>query len=173
MEVKRGEKLLQGLQGMVVADTGSLQVHTTEAPGFVDITDLVVKFVEESRVLVGLLTVFSRHTTAAIVVQERESMLMRDIHNFLESLAPRNGPYNHNNFELRTENMQEEESPNGHAHLQHMLLGSSQVIPIVVGKLALGRWQRIFLVELDSPRDREVQFHLMGFQMSPVTDKEG
>ncbi|MDP3061782.1 MAG: secondary thiamine-phosphate synthase enzyme YjbQ, partial [Chloroflexota bacterium] len=122
---------------------------------------------------------FSRHTTAAIVVQEKESMLMRDINLFLESLAPRNGPYHHNNFELRTENMQEEESPNGHAHLQHMLLGSSQVIPIVAGKLALGRWQRIFLVELDSPRDREVQFQLMGFQVSlghggaaPAEEKE-
>ena len=172
MEVKRGEKLFQGLQGVVVADTGSLQVHT-EAPGFVDITEPVVNFVEESGMLVGLLTIFSKHTTAAIVVQEKESMLMKDINLFLESLAPRNGPYHHNNFELRTENMQEEESPNGHAHLQHMLLGSSQAIPIVAGKLALGRWQRIFLVELDSPRDREVQFLMTGFQVSPVKGKEG
>ena len=58
--------------------------------------------------------------------------------------------------------MEEEECPNGHSHCQHLLLSTSETVPVVAGRLALGRYQRIFFVELDRPRDRQVLIQLMG-----------
>jgi secondary thiamine-phosphate synthase enzyme len=58
--------------------------------------------------------------------------------------------------------MTPEECPNAHAHLQHLLLGTSEAVPIQGGNLVLGRWQRIFLVELDRPRERKVLVQVVG-----------
>jgi secondary thiamine-phosphate synthase enzyme len=58
--------------------------------------------------------------------------------------------------------MHEDECPNGHAHCQHLTLGSSEMIPIIKGELAFGKWQRVFLVELDLPKSREVVVQIMG-----------
>ncbi|MBW1991263.1 MAG: YjbQ family protein [Deltaproteobacteria bacterium] len=164
--VVSGQRIVAGLQALVVAHAGSLSLRTPEAPGFVDITDQVEGFVEEAGVTFGLVAVFSRHTTAAVVVNEKETMLLKDIGLFLERLAPRNAYYHHNDFSIRTENMTAEECPNGHTYCQHWVLGSSQVIPAAAGKMALGRWQRIFLVELDMPRDREVVLQAFGVQVA-------
>ncbi|MBM3944813.1 MAG: YjbQ family protein [SAR202 cluster bacterium] len=123
--------------------------------------------VEEAGVALGLVVVFSRHTTAAVVLNENEPLLMQDIGDFLERLAPRNGRYRHNDFSIRTVNMTQDECPNGHAHCQHWLLGSTEVIPIVAGKMSLGRWQRIFLVELDMPRERELVVQVWGISVGP------
>jgi secondary thiamine-phosphate synthase enzyme len=81
---------------------------------------------------------------------------------FLEQMASRNATYRHNDFSIRTVNMTENECPNGHAHCQHLLLGTSENIPIINGNLQLGRWQRIFLMELDMPRPREVLVQVLG-----------
>jgi secondary thiamine-phosphate synthase enzyme len=54
------------------------------------------------------------------------------------------------------------ESPNGHSHCQHLFLGASETLPVVAGHLALGRWQRIFLIELDHSRTREVHIQILG-----------
>jgi secondary thiamine-phosphate synthase enzyme len=59
--------------------------------------------------------------------------------------------------------MTEDECPNGHAHCQHLLLGTSETIPIVDSELLLGRWQRIFLIELDRPRERQVFVQVQGW----------
>ena len=59
--------------------------------------------------------------------------------------------------------MTPEECPNAHAHLQHLLLGASEAVPVVGGELWLGQWQRIFLVELDRPREREVLLQVVGY----------
>jgi secondary thiamine-phosphate synthase enzyme len=82
---------------------------------------------------------------------------------FLERIAPREGDYKHNDFVIRTANMTEDECPNGHAHCQHLLLGTSETIPIAEGELLLGQWQRIFLIELDRPREREVIVQVQGW----------
>ena len=170
--IEMGQKVRIGLAGAFVQHTATIKVQTPDAPGYVDITDQVLEFIKEAGVnLGGILTVFSKHTTAAIVIQEKEEMLKRDMTIFLENLAPREAYYHHNDFEIRTENMTPDESPNGHAHCQHLVLGSSQVIPIVAGQLTLGRWQRIFLLELDSPRDREVLLQVMGLQVGLLEDK--
>jgi thiamine phosphate synthase YjbQ (UPF0047 family) len=91
----------------------------------------------QSRVRNGLVVVFSTHTTAAIKINESEPELLKDMARFLGELAPIDRDYCHNNFDVRTVNMD--------------------------GRLQLGRWQRIFLVELDRPKLRRVALQILGF----------
>ena len=137
-------------------------VESTRAPEFIDITEQVVSQVSASGVHDGLVVVFSRHTTAAIKVNENEPLLLRDMEQFLTRLAPANAYYGHNDFTIRTVNMTEDECPNGHAHCQHLLMPTSETIPLLDGQLQLGTFQRIFLVELDRPRSREVLVQVVG-----------
>ncbi len=139
-----------------------LKIETTRAPEFIDITQQVRECVSESRVLNGLVVVFSRHTTAAIKINEHEPLLLQDMEQFLERMSPRDGEYRHNDFTVRTVNMTEDECPNGHSHCQHLLLGTSESIPLVDGIMQFGRWQSIFLIELDHPRPREVVIQILG-----------
>ncbi len=140
----------------------TLSIYTNRAPGFFDITAEVMDAVGESSVRDGLVLVYSRHTTAAIKINEHEPLLIDDMEDFLKRIAPPDDYYRHNDFDLRTTNMTPDEHPNGHAHCQHLLLSASETIPIVDGRLDLGRWQRIFLVELDRPRPREVFVKVLG-----------
>ena len=140
----------------------SLKLETSRAPQFIDITEQVCRYVEEAQVTHGCVVVFSRHTTASVKINEKEPLLLEDMEAFLERIAPRNGDYRHNDFGIRTVNMTEDECPNGHAHCQHLLLGTSETIPIVDGEMQFGQWQRIFLIELDRPRLREVLVQVMG-----------
>ena len=144
------------------ANTYCIKMETTKAPEFVDITDGVCRYVKESQVQNGFAVVYSRHTTAAVRINENEPLLLNDMTDFLEKVASRNGHYQHNDFSIRTVNMTEDECPNGHAHCQHLLLGTSENIPIVNGQLQLGTWQRVFLIELDMPRPREVLVQILG-----------
>lgn len=137
-------------------------VCTHKAPEFIDITEEVEEAVEGCGVREGIALIFSCHTTAAIRINENEPLLLRDMEEFLKRLAPRELYYRHNDFEIRTHNMTPEECPNAHAHLQHLLLGTSEAVPIQGGKLVLGRWQRIFLVELDRPRERKILVQVVG-----------
>lgn len=142
--------------------TYRISLDTTKAPEFIDITDRVCGFIQDSQVLSGFAVVYSKHTTAAIKINENEPLLLKDMGEFLERMASRNGDYGHNDFSIRTVNMTEDECPNGHAHCQHLLLGTSENIPIIDGQLQFGRWQRIFLIELDMPRPREVLVQVIG-----------
>ncbi len=142
--------------------TQILTFRTHKSPEFLDITKEVEEVVATCGVREGIALVFSCHTTAAIRINENEPLLLRDMEEFLKRLAPRELYYCHNDFGIRTHNMTPEECPNAHAHLQHLLLGASEAVPIREGKLALGRWQRIFLVELDRPREREVLVQVVG-----------
>lgn len=144
------------------AFTKCLNVKSTRAPEFIDITDLVIDVVVESEVESGIAVVFSRHTTAAIKINENEPLLIKDMEHFLGTVAPQDSYYGHNDFAIRTVHMHEDECPNGHAHCQHLTLGSSEMIPIINGELAFGKWQRVFLVELDLPKSREVVVQIMG-----------
>jgi secondary thiamine-phosphate synthase enzyme len=146
-----------------IAELHTFSVRTERAPQFVDITDRVRELVESAGVKRGIVTVFTRHTTAAVRINENEPLLLSDMEEFLKRVAPRELYYRHNDFSIRTENMTEDECPNAHAHCQHLILGASETIPVVEGELALGRWQRIFLVELDRPREREVCVQIIGF----------
>lgn len=140
----------------------TLRLTADRAPQFIDITDMVQDEVSRSAVLQGIALVFSRHTTAGIKINENEPELMKDMEAFLRRLSPADAAYCHNNFEVRTVNVEEDECPNGHAHCQQLLLNTSETVPIIDGRLHLGVWQRIFLVELDRPRPREVLVQVMG-----------
>jgi secondary thiamine-phosphate synthase enzyme len=141
----------------------TLDVKSTTAPEFIDITSHVIDLVEKSEIKNGFALVFSRHTTAAITIQENEPLLLNDMATFLERMAPRTARYGHNDFSIRTVHMLEDECPNGHSHCQHLVLGSSETIPVIDGALPLGQWQRIFAVELDAQKsEREILVQVMG-----------
>ena len=140
----------------------TISIQTDRAPAFYDITDDVMVAVVESGVEDGMALVYSRHTTAAIKINEHEPLLIEDMEEVLTRFAPADDYYRHNDFDVRTANMTPDEQPNGHAHCQHLLLSASETIPVVDGRLDLGRWQRIFLVELDRPRPREVFVKVIG-----------
>jgi secondary thiamine-phosphate synthase enzyme len=140
----------------------SLELETTAAPGFHDITDDVLAVVRESGVTFGQVTIFSRHTTAAIRINEAEPLLLRDMARVLREFAPSDAYYEHNDFGRRTVNMNEDECANGHAHCQHLFLSTSETVPVIEGQPTLGTYQRIFLIELDHPRMRQVLVTVTG-----------
>lgn len=142
--------------------TKKLKIKTRKGPQFVDITEDVVDFINKSGIKDGLAAICSQHTTAAIKVNENEPLLIEDMKKFLDKLSPKNGSYEHNDFTRRTVNMSAGECANGHSHCQHLLLSTSETLPIIAGKLQLGTWQRIFLVELDHARERQVIVQVVG-----------
>tara|TARA_B110000014_G_C20099792_1_gene577075 strand:- start:837 stop:1292 length:456 start_codon:yes stop_codon:yes gene_type:complete len=139
-----------------------LEITTECFHDFIDITDWVKQCVESANISEGIAIVFSKHTTTAITINENEPLLIQDMKDFLDRCCPKDSDYGHNNFDIRTVNMNEDESPNAHSHLQHMLLGSSEVIPIVDKKLLFGQYQSVFCIELDRPRRREVVVQILG-----------
>ncbi len=139
-----------------------LRYRTSRAPEFIDITDDVREVVRRSGLMYGFVIVFSRHTTAAIRINEAEPLLLQDMEALLARMAPPGIYYRHNDVSVRTVNLTEGEDLNGHAHCQHLLLGASEAIPVEEGEMLLGCWQRIFLVELDCPREREVIVQVCG-----------
>ena len=136
--------------------TITLKVPSETSPEFIDITDEVEGFIESSGVLNGIVVVFSKHTTAAIVIQEDEPLLLDDFRNLLDSIASSDAKYSHNDFDVRTVHMHDNECPNGHSHCQHLTLGSSESIPVIDGEMALGEWQRVFMVELDGEKAQQI-----------------
>ena len=139
-----------------------LKLTSKQAPEFIDITEWVRQSVSKSQVENGFAVVYSKHTTAAVIINENEPLLLADMEKFLEKISPRNDDYQHNNFQIRTVNLTPDESPNGHSHLQHLLLGSSETIPIIGGKVQFGQYQSVFFIELDRPRAREVMVQIVG-----------
>ncbi len=123
---------------------------------------MVRRLGKKSQVHNGFAVVYSKHTTAAVRINENEPLLLADMEKFLEKISPRNDDYQHNNFQIRTVNMTPDESPNGHAHLQHLMLGSSETIPVIGGKIQFGQYQSVFFIELDRPRAREVLVQIVG-----------
>jgi secondary thiamine-phosphate synthase enzyme len=159
-EVHREAVVRQEARAIVSCE--ALEIETTAAPGFHDITDEVTAIVADAGVTFGQVTVFSSHTTAAIRINECEPLLLRDMARTLRQLAPSNAYYEHNDFGRRTVNMNEDECANGHAHCQHLFLATSETIPVMDGRMALGTYQRIFLIELDHPRMRRVLVNVVG-----------
>lgn len=139
-----------------------LTLQTTAPREFIDITARVAEVVARSGVSQGWVGIFSKHTTAAIVLNENEPLLLADMGAMLERISGSAGVYEHNDMSRRSGEMEPNECANGHAHCQHLLLGGSESIPVADGEMDLGRWQRIFLLELDRPRDRQVVVQVFG-----------
>jgi secondary thiamine-phosphate synthase enzyme len=140
----------------------NIRIATAHPTEFVDLTDRLKALVVESGIRYGLLNVQSLHTTTAIVVNENEPLLLGDFGVMLEIIAPSNLPYRHDDLTARTVNVVADERVNGHAHCRAVLLGLSACLNVVEGKLQLGEWQRVFLAELDGPRERQISVLLLG-----------
>jgi secondary thiamine-phosphate synthase enzyme len=140
---------------------GTIKLWTDPTPAFIDITEQLTRFLASSRVRVGVMNVQTTHTTTAIVVNEHEPLLTSDFETTLERLVPRTIGYAHDDMPRRI-GVPADEPPNGHAHCRALLLPTSTSLNIVDGRIALGRWQRVFLVEFDGPRKREVSVVVIG-----------
>jgi secondary thiamine-phosphate synthase enzyme len=160
VRVQRTPRIRKEETTLVVCE--ELELETTAAPSFHDITEEVCAIVAESGVSFGHVTVFSCHTTAAIRINEHEPLLLRDMARTLRQIAPSDAYYEHNDFGRRTVNMHPDEPANGHSHCQHLFLSTSESIPVIDGKPQLGRWQSIFLIELDQPKLRQVLVTVVG-----------
>jgi secondary thiamine-phosphate synthase enzyme len=140
--------------------TGSLSYKTDGAGDVIDITDDVQALVQRSGARSGLVHICSSHTTAAIRINENEPLLFGDFRRMLDRLAPP-GEYDHDDL-ARRNGVPLDEPRNGHSHCQHLLLSSSESLPLVGGRLSLGTWQRILLIELCSSRPRQVTVQVVG-----------
>mgnify|MGYP000850507620 CR=1 FL=1 len=140
----------------------SLQLETTEGVQFIDITEQLAAIVADSGVTHGWVNIQTQHTTTAIIINEHEPLLLEDMRDLLERFAPLDHEYRHNDFNIRTVNMMPDEQPNGHSHCRALFLRASETVNVLDGKMNLGRWQRIFFVELDGPRPRNVSVMTLG-----------
>jgi secondary thiamine-phosphate synthase enzyme len=134
----------------------------TETPfQLIDVTAIVAERVRRSGVWIGTASVQSRHTTAGLFVNEDEPLLRQDLEAFLRRLAPP-GLYRHDDLAARQGPLPLDERANGHAHVQALLLPTSVGLNVVEGALDLGRWQSVFLAELDGPRRRGLSIVVSG-----------
>lgn len=122
-----------------------IEIKTEKPVQAIDITSHVNAAIKESGVLDGICLVYTLHTTTGIVINEGENGLLQDLVRRLSSLAPPGDGYLHDRID-----------DNAHAHLQAVLLGNCQTIPIEDGNLVMGTWQRVLFIELDGPRRRNV-----------------
>lgn len=120
-----------------------ISVKTTQREGLYDITKQVEQIVSSSGVKEGLVNVYVRGATAAIMIQENwDQSVQTDVINLLRKLIP-NGVWLH-----------DEQDGNGDSHLKAGIVGPQETIPIIDGKMGLSTWQNIFLCEFDGPRNQ-------------------
>lgn len=136
-----------------------LSVATAAGVRCHDITARLQGLVDQAGLRDGLLVAAGQHTTTALVVNEHEPRLLADIEAFVLQLAPPDRPYLHNDLHLRPD-IPPDEPRNAHSHLIALMLGNHLSLPVVEGRLGLGRYQSVLLVELDGPRQREVLVQL-------------
>jgi secondary thiamine-phosphate synthase enzyme len=126
----------------------------TKAPGFTDLTPRATEWLAAIGAVDGLLTVLARHTSASLTIQENaDPDVLRDLMNALERAGPRAGRYRHDT-----------EGPDDMpAHIKAMLTSATLGIPVIGGRMQLGTWQAIYLIEhRDRPHLREVVVHFVG-----------
>jgi secondary thiamine-phosphate synthase enzyme len=145
----------------VACTADSLRIVTTAPLEIVDLTPRLERLVVAARLDTGWVSVQSRHTTCGLAVNEHEPRLLGDLAALLERLAPRAAGYAHDALHLR-DDVPPDERPNGHAHAKALLLRTGETLHVVGGRLMLGRWQRLLLLELDGPRERELSLVALG-----------
>lgn len=119
----------------------SITISTQRREMLVDITDAVKRIVSASGVNNGIVSVYAQGATAAIMIQENwDASVQTDVINFLQKIIPK-GVWLH-----------DQQDGNGDSHLKAGLVGPSETIPVIDGKLGLSTWQNIFLCEFDGPR---------------------
>ena len=146
---------------MVTFHSTRLEWTTTANFSCHDIGADLQAFVDAMGIHNGLLVAAGQHTTTALVVNEAEERLLADIERHFLALTPPERPYAHNDLHLRP-GIPADEPRNAHAHLIALILGNLLSLPVVDGRLGLGRYQAVLLVELDGPRQRQVLLQLSG-----------
>jgi secondary thiamine-phosphate synthase enzyme len=133
---------------------GMLRLSTEGDGDVVDLTGGVARVVATAGIANGVAVVFVAGSTAAVTTMEHEPGGIRDQQALLERLVPAAGKYEHNRLNHDT---------NSHAHLRASLIGPSEALPVVDGRLALGTWQQVVLIDFDDrPRERRVLVHVVG-----------
>jgi secondary thiamine-phosphate synthase enzyme len=132
----------------VVVHSGELHLSTRGDADVIDITGEIQRVVEDGPVDDGIVTAFVRGSTAAITTMEFEPGGVADLRALLDRLVPTEGDYEHNRLNHDT---------NSHAHQRASLIGASEQVPVAGGRMALGTWQQLVLIDFDDrPRDRTV-----------------
>jgi secondary thiamine-phosphate synthase enzyme len=130
-------------------------IHTnTESYGMHNISAIVQDAVSKSGITVGMCTIFIRHTSASLVIQENaDASVCDDLKSFMSQLAPQGGKYRHT-----------DEGPDDMpSHIRSAVTRTSESVPVSAGKLVLGRWQGIFVWEhRETPHKREMVLHIVG-----------
>ena len=127
-----------------------VEIKTDHKMEFVNITEDVKREVKRSGVREGLVNVYTRHTTASIVINEDEEGLLKDFLASLQRIVPDDLNYLHNRID-----------DNASSHIRSLILSPEVSVPITDGKLWLGTWQSIFFLELDGPRRRSFAITVM------------
>jgi len=140
----------------------TIELRTKNLFDFIDITEQVKDFIKEGQIKDGLVNIQILHTSAALIVNENEPLLIEDFKNNLEKTAPQTLNYKHDNLAERTVNLCPDECINGHSHSKAIHLLVSATLNLIKGELQLGQWQRVLIVELDKPRKRKVQIQILG-----------
>jgi len=151
---------METLVPAAICHHGRIRVATERAVEFIDLTKQIEALAAEAGIRAGLVNIQSLHTTTAIVINQAEPLLLVDFDDLLARVASKDAPYRHNDTNVRT--LAPGERPNGHAHSQALMLGSSASLNFAEGHLQLGRSQRVFLAELDGPRVRDVSVLILG-----------
>ena len=138
-------------------DHEEISINTKERLEVVDITRNIEDVVGKSDNKNGVVVVWEPHTTAAVAVNEHDHDLWIDILETLKGLITIEGPYRHNKRYIGVAGEQ-----NAHAHILNCLIKPNLTIPLRDGKMLLGTWQSILFIELDGPRRRSVDVHLVG-----------
>ncbi len=123
------------------------------------ITNQIEGIIENCKQSDGIACVSTMHTTTALIVNEMEERLILDLEKWLKELAPPLQGYKHDDLHLR-DNIPQDEPKNAHSHMQALLLGNDVNLPFVDGRLRLGEYQDVILVELDGPRKRSVSISI-------------
>ena len=134
--------------------TGTISLTTKGFSDVLDISDKVIKIVEQSGIQNGLVNVFCSGSTSSITTIEFESGVINDLKKAIEKVAPSNIPYEHD---------KRWGDGNGFSHVRAALMKPSLTIPLVKGKLTLGTWQQIVFIDFDNRgRERNIVVQVMG-----------
>jgi secondary thiamine-phosphate synthase enzyme len=133
---------------------GRISINTKGNGDFINISSHLLNMLKDSDLQSGIMTVFVSGSTAGITTFEYEPGLIRDLKEFYDKVAPSNVHYHHD---------ETWGDANGFSHIRATLTGPSLTIPLEKGKLLLGTWQQVVLVEFDNrPRKRDVVVQIMG-----------
>ena len=141
--------------------TKKIDLESKSQIEFIDVTKNVEEIVGDSGVREGQVLIYSPHTSASVIVNHNEPMLIQDFMRVLYRLVPISDRYSHDLFEIGRSKKSDGRS-NGHSHCKSILLGISETLPIEKGKIMLTEKQSIFFVEMDGARKRDVIIQVMG-----------